>query len=387
MTVRLIAGAIACCLVAGASVHRPSASAGDPRKQAQRATLDSVFAAYVGGDMDVVSRSFGKVADFPDRLRLNDPREFDRWLGSWDRRKALLVIEIARATADVSPRFPRVVVEAGLRYVLAAGGGELATPEGREQTQLWHRIAAGLLQRFGTSLHVEKYARDVAFRTGAPLDARLELARAVAVERYCWERRPSLNQFDVETGVMTKAAGAKIPGDMNGFPTFRETTVTHHRTCLGQALMRFESATDVEETRDEARVRGGWILFQLDRFPEALEWLDAAAPKDDRELAFWQALFRARALEKLGRHEDALSAYQAALTLSPGAQSAGVGHAILLMRLDRSQEADARARALRASTSSITAATYITTDPWLIYWIGDYRFVDRWMDQLRTAWR
>ena len=142
--------------------------------------------------------------------------------------------------------------------------------------------------------------------------------------------------------------------------------------------MRFEAASEVDETRDEALVRGGWTLFQVGRFPEALDWLDEAAPKDDRDLAYWRALFRGRVLESLGRPEDALAAYKAALTLNPGAQSAGVGHAILLMRLDRAQEADASARALRVSTDA---------DPWLIYSVGDHRFVDRWIEQLRTAWR
>jgi tetratricopeptide (TPR) repeat protein len=376
MTVRLIVGAIACCL-AGASFDRPSPPSSDHRDQAQRLTLDAVLAAYLSGDVDVVSRSFGRSPDFPDRMRLNDPREFDRWLGSWDRRKALFLIEIARATAQVSPRFPRIVVDAGRRYVQAAGGAELATPETAANIQLWHRVAAGLLQKFGTSLHVEAYARDVAVRTGAPLDARLVLARAIALERICWDRRPSLEQPDVETGVLTKAAGARIQG-ANGFPVFRETTVTVHRTCLGQALMRFEDASESDETRDEARVRGAWILFQVGRFPEALDWLDAAAPKDDRDLAYWRTLFRGRVLESLGRPQDALSAYQAALKLNPGAQSAGVAHAILLMRLDRAQEADATARALRLSTDA---------DPWLIYSMGDHRFVDRWIEQLRTAWR
>ena len=377
MTVRLIVGAIACCLVAGAGFDRPSPPSGDHRDQAQRLTLDAVLAAYLSGDVDVVSRSFGRSPDFPDRLRLNDPREFDRWLGPWDRRKALFLIEIARATAQVSPRFPRIVVDAGRRYVQTAGGKELATPETAANIYLWHRAAVGLLQRFGTSLHVEAYARDVAARTGAPLDARLELARAVALERICWDRRPSLEQPDVETGVLTKAAGARIQA-ANGFPVFRETTVTVHRTCLGQALMRFEDAAESDETRDEARVRGAWILFQVGRFPEALDWLDAAAPKDDRDLAYWRTLFRGRVLESVGRPEDARSAYQAALTLNPGAQSAGVAQAILLMRLDRAQEADATARAVRVSTDA---------DPWLTYSVGDHRFVDRWIEQLRTAWR
>ena len=378
MTARLTVCAIACFLATAATYGRAPESSIDQRDAAQRVTLDAVLAAYLGGDVDVVSRSFGRSSDFPDRLRLNDPREFDRWLGSWDRRKALLVIEIARATAQVSPRFPRIVVDAGRRYVLTAGAGEFATPETRAHVQLWHRIAVGLLQRFGTSLHVEAYAREVASRTGAPLDPRLVLARAIALERICWDRRPSLEQPDIETGALTRVAGAKTPRDVNGFPTFRETTVTAHRTCLGQALVRFEAATEIDETRDEARVRGAWILFQVGRFPEALDWLDAAAPREDRDLAYWKALFRARVLESLGRPQDALSAYQAALDLQPGAQSAGVGHAILLMRLDRAQEADASARALRVSTAA---------DPWLTYTVGDHRFVDLWLDQLRTAWR
>jgi tetratricopeptide (TPR) repeat protein len=377
MTARLLVFAIA-CLAAAAAHERPSASSRDQRDQSQRLTLDAVLAAYLAGDLDVVSRSFGRSPDFPDRLRLNDPREFDRWLGPWDRRKALLVLEIARAAGDVSPRFPRVVVDAGRRYVMTAGGGELATPESTANVLLWHRAAAGLLQKFGTSLHVEAYARDLAVRAGLPLDARLVLARAVALERMCWERRPALNQSDVQTSALTRAAGVKIPADMNGMPAFRETTVTAHRTCLGQALMRFEAAADIDESRDEARVRGGWILFQLDRFPEALEWLDEAAPHDDRVLMYWKTLFRARVLESLGRLQDALAAYQAALQLQPGAQAAGVGQAMLLMRLGRSQDADTSARALRVSTAD---------DPWWIYSMGDHRFVDRWIDRLRVVWR
>src|SRR6187431_1911486 len=109
MTARLIVCAIACCLATGATRDSLSAFSIDQRDSSQRVTLDAVLAAYLGGDVDVVSRSFGRSPDFPDRLRLNDPREFDRWLGSWDRRKALFLIEIARATAQVSPRFPRIV--------------------------------------------------------------------------------------------------------------------------------------------------------------------------------------------------------------------------------------------------------------------------------------
>jgi hypothetical protein len=117
-----------CLLFGGRPTAAACSASVDQRDSAPRLTLDAVLAAYLSGDVDVVSRSFGRSSDFPDRLRLNDPREFDRWLGSWDRRKALFLIEIARATAQVSPRFPRIVVDAGRRYVQTSGGGELATP-------------------------------------------------------------------------------------------------------------------------------------------------------------------------------------------------------------------------------------------------------------------
>jgi tetratricopeptide (TPR) repeat protein len=379
MTTRVIVSAIACCLLAGAAHDRSTPSSSDQREPPQRLTLDAVFAAYLGGDLDVVPRSFGRSRDFPDRLRLYDSREFEHWLGPWDRRKALLLIEIARATAEVSPRFPRVVVDAGRRYVLTAGRGELDTPEAAALVHLWHRAAAALLQRFGTSFHVDEYVRDVAGRTGAPLDARLVLARGVAQERTCWDNRPSLDQPDFQTGVLTRAAGVRIRAELSGPPpALRAANVMAHKACLGAALARFEAAAAIDDVRDEARVRGGWILFQLERFQEAIEWLDAAAPRDDRDLEYWRLLFRGRVFESLDRPQDALSAYQAAQVLCPGAQSAGIGHALVLLHLDRAAEADASARALRAST---------TADPWLIYPTGDYRFVDRWIDQLRTAWR
>jgi tetratricopeptide (TPR) repeat protein len=379
MAARVIVFAISCCLATAAAWNPPSQSSNGQRDQAQRLTLDGVLAAYLDGDLDVVSRSFGKARDFPEQLRLNSPKELERWLGSWDRRKALLLLEIARATGQVSPRFPPVVVDAGKRYVLTAGLGDLTTPETAASVHLWHRIAAALLQKWATSLHVEAYAREVALRTGAPLDARLALARAVARERTCWDTRPALSQLDVESDVLTRAAGVKVRSELDGLPAFRETRVVAHKTCLEDALVRFEAVISMDDAREEARVRGGWILFQLERFHEAVEWLDSAAPKNDRELEYWSMLIRGRVLESLAdRSQDALSAYRAAQALYPGAQSAAVGQAIVLTRLGRAPEADTIARALR-----VTA----TDDPWLIYPAGDHRFVDRWIDQLRTAWR
>jgi tetratricopeptide (TPR) repeat protein len=146
------------------------------------------------------------------------------------------------------------------------------------------------------------------------------------------------------------------------------------------ALTQFEAAAGVDETRAEARTRGGWTLFQIGRLPEALEWLDAAEPGDDRDLAYWLGLFKGRVLDGLGRFQRAATAYQGALALYPGAQSAGIGLALELVRLDRDAEADEVARALRAAGA-------MAPDPWSTYLDGDQRFVDRWVTQLRAGMR
>ena len=122
------------------------------------------------------------------------------------------------------------------------------------------------------------------------------------------------------------------------------------------------------------------MLYQAGRHADALKWLDGVVAGDDRDLAYWLALFRGRVLTALNRPQDASAAYKAAVALYPTAQSAGIGLALELMRLDRMQEADAAARVVRTAGSS-------ATDPWSSYGAGDRRFLDPWIDQLRAAIR
>ena len=382
MTIRSIGLTLAWCLVVGAVGGRLGAHA--RREPAQHVTLDAVLATYLSGDTDVIRRTFARSVDFQDRLRLSEPRELDRWLGSWNRGKALFVLEIARAAAIVAPRYSTGLIGAGRRYVGTAPVGDPASREAAAFAQLWHRTAVALLQAYGDPWRVEEHVGDLVARAGAgagPLDARLVLARGVARERACWNRRPSLDQPSSHAGALAKAAGVTVPDDLDG-PTKsgREASVNAHLTCLRDALAQFEAASCFDETRAEARTRGGWALFLIGRLAEALEWLDAAEPGDDRDLAYWLGLFKGRVLDGLGRFQPAATAYQCALALYPGAQSAGVGLALELVRLDRDVEADEVARSLR--TAGATAP-----DPWSTYLDGDHRFVDRWIAQLRAGMR
>ena len=338
----------------------------------QRVALDDVLTAYVAGDFDIVKRTFAKSLDFQRRLRVDRPRELDRWLGQWDRGKALLLLEFARTSATVAPQYVYVIVAAGRRYFALT---YVPSVETHDFARDWHRAAVGLLQGISGSDHVENHLIDL------PADPRLLLARAIAQERRCWTYRPSLDQPTIRVDKLLQTAGVRVRDDTRGpLKSDREEFLAKHSACLRETLSRFEAAVRLEDVAAEALVRGGWTLLQDGRPKEALEWLDAAKPRDDRDLEYWHHLFRGRALDTLARTQDAVDAYKAALALYPHAQSAGVGLAIALMRLDRGAEADQVARSIREGGGD-------ASDPWLHYPRGDDRFAGRWIDSLRTTVR
>jgi tetratricopeptide (TPR) repeat protein len=356
-----------------------------PQKPAQPATLDAVVSAYFGGDPDVVARTFARPRDFQDRLHVDDPKELERWLGSFDQRKAVVLLEMARTAAQLAPRHATTLIKAGGGYLGRIDAEERKSPEVAAFVQSWHRIAVGLLEGAddptGVEVHVDDAVRRSARGSSPGPDARLVLARAVAQERRCWDDRPVLDQAPESVDAIVKAAGMLVTDAAQG-PTkaARDAKATAYAACLREALTRLDTAAGLDETRAEARVRTGWILFQQDRLPDALAALDGAQPGDDRELAYWRSLFRGRVLTAIGRADDAEAAYRSALALFPSAQSAGIGRALVLVRLDRVTEADQAARALR--TGAVVA-----TDPWSFYGDADRRFVDRWIVQLRGTVR
>jgi tetratricopeptide (TPR) repeat protein len=372
-------------VLAGAMLAIPlSASARESRQPRRTVTLDAVFAAYLSGDSDVVSRTFTTSLDFQ-AARLGEPRRLDRWLGAWHQGKAVLLLELADAASVVAPQFVRPLLGAGRRYVEAAHAAGAPDDFDKSFVRLWRRAAIGLLQRSGAPFMVEEHlhgfaAPDGSNGAGDPGDARAPLARAIAQERRCWDVRPHLARAGARIRDLTRAAGMEVrgPGEPNASALAAEDA--RWKACLGEAIARFEAAAAIAETRAEARVRGGWLLFQQGHPQAALEWLDEAQPGDDRDVVYWASLIRGRVLDELGRHEAAAEAYAAALAVCPDAQSAGVGLALALFRIDRVIEADEVARSLRTRTAAVA-------DPWWHYPGADQRFVDGWIAELRAAIR
>ena len=91
--------------------------------------------------------------------------------------------------------------------------------------------------------------------------------------------------------------------------------------CADEVLARYDAAIQLGETAAEARVRKAWFLHRLGSDNEALDLLEtpAAAGSSDAFLDYLRQFFRGQVLESLGRRDDAVSTYRAALDLAPAA--------------------------------------------------------------------
>jgi hypothetical protein len=356
----------------GPGAQTPSVRAVNP------ASPEGVLAAYLAGDAEAIPRRFKTSLDFQNALKLAEPRELDRWLGAFDPGKAVFVLSLAQTAADVAPQYTAVLLRTGAKYVdepRSRSGSAAPSDFARD----WHRAAVGLLQglHHGPAIEEHVTAIGLSARRDVMADGRLILARGIAQELRCWAERPSLDQPSMRVAELAKAAGAVVKNDLDG-PNRerREALFTDQRACLDEGVARFDQARAQADARAEAGVRGGWLLIQQAKFSDALAWLDAAAPGPDRTLGYWRSLFRGRALSGLNRHGEAADAYKDAFVRFPGAQSAGLGLAFELMLLDRDDEADQIARALRATAAS-------AVDPWTSYLEADQRFSRDLIEQLR----
>jgi tetratricopeptide (TPR) repeat protein len=337
--------------------------AGRPRASAQTASpLDNLFAAYADGDTQVVATRLQSLAAFR-ALHLPDEAGLRAWLGPWQRAKAIFVLEVAAAASATAPRQMMALLETGRRYVLSRPS---TTPDEDGFEVLWHKTALGLLEQRLAVDREEQYVEALRARylagpgtTAADrhLDARFALARGVAQEQRCENLRA------LRAAATGSAAGAKDA----------------YTACLEEVVRRFV-VLPADQVAAEAWTRAGRARLEAGDYAAALTLLDRADTGDDAVLAYWTSLFRARALEHLGRESDAVSAYQAALRAVPGGQSAGVGLALTLFRLNQRERADAAARAVRHMTDA-------DLDPWWIYFSGDGRFVAGWLSALRGAGR
>jgi tetratricopeptide (TPR) repeat protein len=136
------------------------------------------------------------------------------------------------------------------------------------------------------------------------------------------------------------------------------------------------------ETSVEARIRLAWFLHRIGSNQEALPHLAAAGtgPIADVSLRYLHQLLLGHVLSALGRSDEAIAAFRAALASAPGAQSARVALMnALLMRGDRV--------AAEALAEQVQSESNAQLDPWWAYWQGQYRLHPLAMARLRELGR
>lgn len=357
--------------------------------------FDQLFKDYAAGDFDVITR---KLKTGRDRQALQPPADaahLRKWLGTWDRAKAAFILEVAEAETDIAPGAAITSVSEGRLFVISR-----PTPLGQSSDDdafelAWHKGAMALLEDRmfvpTQELYLDTLQRRYSPVSGSAaikIDPRFALERGVAQEQKCWNDGtqattsgaiaglPSLSSTGAGDVTVQGTGSMMDPGQLR--PGGGSLEYQTARSCLSEALKRYLVASADPETASEALTRTAWMEYKLGAPADALKILERAKPIDDVEVTYWMHLFRGRMLDALGRFADAESAYRAALTARPAAQSAAVGLALTLFKLDR--VADARAAAAEARQQPTD-----TIDPWWTYLGADARFIPHWRTELRRA--
>ena len=346
------------------------------------APLDQLFTVYAKGDRDVIARALRRSLDFQP-LRLTDRRRLEQWLGPWDRTRAVFVLDLASHASHVAPAYTIPLLTAGRQYIFRGPIAGDPTPAARTFERLWHQAAIGMLQRYHLSTEIDAYV-DAVVRSRPALDpelrARLTFAGAVALEQRCWNERPALARSG--TPIRDTNLAPRRPESKRAVPA-RATPadeVSRRLSCLSETASRFEAASTSEWLGAEARLRLAWARFQLGNHAEAQQALETLAGVTDRDLQYLARLFHGRILSAENRHEEAERAYRSALEIYPDAQSAGVGVALALAEMHRTEDAHAAALQVRGRAER-------AVDPWWTYLAADSRFIDRWLAELRLSLR
>lgn len=208
-----------------------------------------------------------------------------------------------------------------------------ATPAG-EFERHWHLATIGLIEESGDYVALER-----------------------AVES-ALEQFPTEPRFRLAFGLAAELRSASAGKDWS------------------EPTSRFEQAAAIDEARAEAQLHLAYLELRQDHQEQAVEHLTAAgASASDPSTTYLLQLLRGRALSAMKKSAEAEAAYRSALKEVPGAQSATMGLAVLMVERGERDRANDVVDALLKNKS--------VDDPWWHYWNAEYRFRDRRIADLR----
>jgi hypothetical protein len=328
---------------ADTAAARPS----EPSRLTAPTSLDDIVALFDTGDdarfMTVLRQSRSL------RAFIESYREADaQWPGA-PRVESIFTLLLGAAGLQSSDE----AVRGAAQSLLAWHADLVRQPLGADAFECaWYRTAVAA----ASAAFLADTVRTAADRAleRCPGDARLHLARAVAVDQL----------WSLDT------ARVRSPGE------------AEKDLDAGAVLRQYEGlAREFPEVAQEARIRGAWVAYRSTDVARALDVL-SGSPRvsGDVIVDYFGHLVRAQALRRLDRTDEAVDAYRAALMSWPGAQSARIGLMTLLVTRG------ARAEASRLS-EEVQGAPDSQVDPWWVYWLGDYRSFSQQVRHLRELAR
>jgi tetratricopeptide (TPR) repeat protein len=351
------------------------------RQQPPKSQFSQLFDAYSSGDPGSIERTLKTPQDYQD-IRKDLRAATDRWRRDWQPIQAVFLLEVFKAS--LAGRWPNVTI-VELRgeatdFMLARSRTYLTGGRSREEMDAferqWHKAMLAVLHKYLRAQDLEEYLQRVDQRiwwkprnAADPrlIEPHLILGRAIAREQAL---TPDTIAYYMRTVVAPIAIGP-----------LRGPSGVAVKKSLDDALLFFDQAGTLPTEAAEASVRKAFLLHRLGRQDDALMLLaDIERRSTDPTVVYWGLLFRGRALQLLGRPEEAVKAYEAALQACPQAQAPAVALATLSLQLNRQDDA------FRWATTARTTP-HDRDDPWWSYWLGDGRFVDEWLGDLRKAAR
>lgn len=323
-----------------------------PQQQAKPERMDGaeLFAAYAGGGGDqLLARAFPTQPRF-EAFR-NDFR--DRVLTEWegvDRTpiRAMFMLDIAIASLNRGYYYWADFIYLGSGYIRRRADPPGANASFDAFEILWHKTAVALLQG--------RRRPDLVADTGvSPLKGRMETAPPLT------DSTPAPRPVLVDPWIALARGFAE-----EGFAIDMPATLDKRGAA---ALDHYREALEYEATRAEATLRSAWLLVRMKRAAEALALLDACDDRwtNDAVFLYWRRLFRGKALDTLDRPDEAMRAYEDALTFAPTAHSPRVGMMAIEFKRNRTEAAEGIATALGRTPDPVI-------DPWWTYDHGDWRF-------------
>jgi Ca-activated chloride channel homolog len=210
----------------------------------------------------------------------------------------------------------------------------------------WHVAAIAVLERFRGQSALESHIAHAENRF--PNDPEWALARAVSQELQTWPDRRDEAEYRPPSGLTASRIAA-----------------------------RFENAARFAATRQEAHLRWGYFELRRGRADAALTHFGQVGEHGDAVLRYWLHLFKGRALERLGRLDEAIASYRLAFSDVPYAQSATTALAVALVANHQAGEA--------AALTNRMLSVQPPLDPWSFYTFPATRFWQTLMSRLREA--